>query len=84
MVLQDARLFDSTIAENIAYGRPDATREEIVRAAKMAHVDHFVRTMPQGYETHIENDAESISQGQRQLSDHRARHSMRPEDLDPG
>lgn len=67
MVLQDAWLFDGTIAENIAYGRPDATREEIVRAAKMAHVDHFVRTMPQGYDTHIENDAESISQGQRQL-----------------
>lgn len=67
MVLQDAWLFDGTIAENIAYGRPDATREEIVRAAEMAHVDHFVRTMPQGYDTHIENDAEIISQGQRQL-----------------
>ena len=67
MVLQDAWLFDGTIAENIAYGRPDATREEIVRAAEIAHVDHFVRTMPQGYDTHIENDAETISQGQRQL-----------------
>ena len=67
MVLQDAWLFDGTIAENIAYGRPDATREEIVHAAEMAHVDHFVRTMPQGYDTHIENDAETISQGQRQL-----------------
>lgn len=67
MVLQDAWLFDGTIAENIAYGRPDAAREEIVRAAEMAHVDHFVRTMPQGYDTHIENDAETISQGQRQL-----------------
>lgn len=67
MVLQDAWLFDGTIAENIAYGRPDVTREEIVRAAEMAHVDHFVRTMPQGYDTHIENDAETISQGQRQL-----------------
>ncbi len=67
MVLQDTWLFDGTIAENIAYGRPDATREEIVRAAEMAHVDHFVRTMPQGYDTHIENDAETISQGQRQL-----------------
>lgn len=67
MVLQDAWLFDGTIAENIAYGRPDATREEIERAAEMAHVDHFVRTMPQGYDTHIENDAETISQGQRQL-----------------
>lgn len=67
MVLQDAWLFDGTIAENIAYGRPDATREEIIAAAKMARVDHFVRTMPQGYDTHVENDAESISQGQRQL-----------------
>ena len=67
MVLQDAWLFEGTIAENIAYGRPDATREEIVTAAKMAHVDHFVRTMPQGYDTLVENDAENISQGQRQL-----------------
>ncbi len=67
MVLQDAWLFEGTIAENIAYGKPDATREEIIAAAKMAHVDHFVRTMPQGYDTHVENDAENISQGQRQL-----------------
>lgn len=67
MVLQDAWLFDGTIAENIAYGKPDATREEIVRAAKMAHVDFFVRTMPAGYDTHVANDAENISQGQRQL-----------------
>ncbi len=67
MVLQDAWLFEGTIAENIAYGRPDATREEIVRAAKMAHVDFFVRTMPDGYDTRVENDAENISQGQRQL-----------------
>ena len=67
MVLQDAWLFEGTVAENIAYGRPDATREEIVAAAKMAHVDHFVRTMPQGYDTLVENDAENISQGQRQL-----------------
>ena len=67
MVLQDAWLFDGTIAENIAYGRPDATREEVVAAARMAHVDFFVRTMPAGYETHVANDAENISQGQRQL-----------------
>lgn len=67
MVLQDAWLFDGTIAENIAYGRPDATHDEIVRAAKMAHVDFFVRTMPNGYNTHVANDAENISQGQRQL-----------------
>ena len=67
VVQQDVYLFSGTVAENIAYGRSDATREEIVRAAEMAHVDHFVRTMPQGYDTHIENDAETISQGQRQL-----------------
>ncbi|MDY2777541.1 MAG: ABC transporter ATP-binding protein [Collinsella sp.] len=67
MVLQDAWLFDGTIAENIAYGKPDATREEIMEAARMAHVDFFVRTMPQGYDTSVANDAESISQGQRQL-----------------
>lgn len=67
MVLQDAWLFDGTIAENIAYGKPDATREEIECAARAAHVDFFVRTMPQGYETHVANDSENISQGQRQL-----------------
>lgn len=67
MVLQDAWLFDGTIAENIAYGRPDATREEIVQAAKMARVDFFVRTMPQGYDTRVSNDSENVSQGQRQL-----------------
>lgn len=67
VVLQDAWLFEGTIAENIAYGKPDATREEIVAAAKMAHVDFFVRTMPHGYDTRVENDAENISQGQRQL-----------------
>ena len=64
MVLQDAWLFDGTIAENIAYGCPEATREEIVAATQ---VDFFVRTMPQGYDTRVANDAESISQGQRQL-----------------
>ncbi len=67
MVLQDAWLFDGTIAENIAYGKPGASREEIVCAARAAHVDFFVRTMPQGYETHVANDSENISQGQRQL-----------------
>ena len=67
MVLQDAWLFDGTIAENIAYGCPKATRDEIVAAARAAQVDFFVRTMPQGYDTRVANDAESISQGQRQL-----------------
>lgn len=67
MVLQDTWLFGGTIAENIAYGRPDATREDIIRAAKMARVDYFIRTMPQGYDTVLENDASSLSVGQRQL-----------------
>lgn len=67
MVLQDTWLFDGTIAENIAYGKPDATREEIEAAARAAHVDFFVRTLPHGYDTQLSNDAETISQGQRQL-----------------
>ena len=67
MVLQDTWLFGGTIAENIAYGKPDATKEEIVAAAKAARVDFFVRTMPRGYDTVLGNDAENISVGQRQL-----------------
>ena len=67
MVLQDTWLFEGTIAENIAYGKPEATREEIVAAAKAARVDFFVHTMPLGYGTVLSNDAENISVGQRQL-----------------
>ena len=67
MVLQDARLFEGTIADNIAYGRPDATREEIVAAAKAARADFFIRTLPGGYDTPLDSDAEKISVGQRQL-----------------
>ncbi|HIY97256.1 MAG TPA: ABC transporter ATP-binding protein/permease [Candidatus Borkfalkia excrementigallinarum] len=67
MVLQDTWLFEGTIAENIAYGKPDATREEIVAAAKAARADFFIRTMPEGYDTVLTNDAENISVGQRQL-----------------
>ena len=67
MVLQDTWLFGGTIAENIAYGKPDATREEIVAAAKTAKVDYFIRTMPQGYDTVLSNDAGNLSVGQRQL-----------------
>lgn len=67
MVLQDTWLFGGTIAENIAYGRPASTREEIIKAAKMAKVDYFIRTMPQGYDTVLENDAGNLSVGQRQL-----------------
>lgn len=67
MVLQDTWLFGGTIAENIAYGRPEATMEEIKAAAKAAKVDYFIRTMPQGYNTVLDNDAANLSVGQRQL-----------------
>jgi ATP-binding cassette subfamily B protein len=67
MVLQDTWLFDGTIAENIAYGKPDATREEIVAAASAAHADHFIRTLPDGYDTVVGPEEGSLSAGERQL-----------------
>jgi ATP-binding cassette subfamily B protein len=67
MVLQDAWLFGGTIRDNIAYGAADATEEQIVAAAEAAHVDHFVRTLPDGYETVLEDDAANVSAGQKQL-----------------
>jgi ATP-binding cassette subfamily B protein len=67
MVLQDTWLFHGTIRENIAYGRLDATQEELVAAAEAAHVDHFVRTLPDGYETVIDDDATAVSAGEKQL-----------------
>ncbi|HPV70685.1 MAG TPA: ABC transporter ATP-binding protein [Candidatus Magasanikbacteria bacterium] len=67
MVLQDTWLFNGTIAENIAFGRPESTREEIIEAAKEAHIDHFIRTLPQGYETIIADSIDNISAGEKQL-----------------
>lgn len=67
MVLQDTWLFGGTVAENIAYSKPDATREEIIAAAKAAKVDYFIRTMPKGYDTILDNEASNLSAGQRQL-----------------
>lgn len=67
MVLQDSWLFGGTIRENIAYSREDATDEEIYLAAKAARADHFIRTMPQGYDTVLSDEIASLSQGQRQL-----------------
>ncbi|HZS93748.1 MAG TPA: ABC transporter ATP-binding protein [Chloroflexota bacterium] len=67
MVLQDTWLFNGTIRDNIAYGREDATEEEIVRAAQAAHADHFIRTLPDGYDTILNEEASNISQGQKQL-----------------
>ncbi|PJI10362.1 ABC transporter [Clostridium sp. CT7] len=67
MVLQDTWLFNGTIKENIAYSKDGATDEEIVRAAKAAHADHFIRTLADGYDTVINEEASNISQGQKQL-----------------
>lgn len=67
MVLQDTWLFEGTIAENIAYGRRDATREEIIEAAKAANCHHFIRTLPKGYDTIISSENSIISQGEMQL-----------------
>jgi ATP-binding cassette subfamily B protein len=67
MVLQDTWLFNGTISDNIAYGRPGATTDEIVEAARLAHADHFIRTLPDGYDTVLNEEASNISQGQKQL-----------------
>ncbi|NLJ73404.1 MAG: ABC transporter ATP-binding protein [Firmicutes bacterium] len=67
MVLQDTWLFEGTIRENIAYGRSGATDDEIEAAAAAAHADHFIRTLPDGYDTILKEDASNISQGQKQL-----------------
>lgn len=67
MVLQDTWLFQGSILENIRYGRLDATDEEVVQAAKAAHVDHFIRTLPGGYHMELNEEATNVSQGQKQL-----------------
>ena len=67
MVLQDTWLFNGSIRDNIRYGKLDATDEEVEAAAKAAYVNHFIQTLPQGYDTEINEDASNISQGQRQL-----------------
>lgn len=67
MVLQDTWLFKGTISENIAYGKPDATREEIIEAAKLAKCDSFIRKLPQGYDTVITSENGMLSQGEQQL-----------------
>ena len=67
MVLQDTHLFTGTIADNIRFGRLDATQQEIEHAAKLANADSFIRRLPQGYDTRITADGANLSQGQRQL-----------------
>jgi len=67
MVLQDTWLFGGTIKDNIRYGRPEATDEEVIEAAKAAHVHHFIQTLPNGYDMVIDEESSNISQGQKQL-----------------
>ena len=67
MVLQDTWLFNGTVYDNIAYGKANATREEVIAAAKKAHADHFISTLPQGYDTVINEESTNISSGQKQL-----------------
>jgi len=67
MVLQDTWLYNDSIMENIRYGRPAASDEEVIAAAKTAHVDHFVRTLPEGYAMELNEEASNVSQGQKQL-----------------
>jgi ATP-binding cassette, subfamily B, multidrug efflux pump len=67
MVLQDTWLFEGTIRDNIAYGRPGATEEEILEAARATYVDRFVHSLPDGYDTHLEEDGTNLSAGERQL-----------------
>ncbi|MOA22713.1 putative ABC transporter ATP-binding protein [compost metagenome] len=67
MVLQDTWLFNGTIRDNIAYGREGATEAEIIEAASAAHADHFIRTLPEGYDTVLNEEASNLSQGQKQL-----------------
>ena len=67
MVLQDTWLFNGTIMENIRYSKLDATDEEVIRAAKAAHVHHFISTLPDGYKMILNEEASNVSQGQKQL-----------------
>ena len=67
MVLQDAWIFTGTIADNIGYGKPNASREEIEYVAKLAMADYFIRTLPDGYDTVLKRGGDDLSQGQRQL-----------------
>nr|WP_295606910.1 ATP-binding cassette domain-containing protein [uncultured Methanobrevibacter sp.] len=67
MVLQDTWLFNDTIYNNIRYGKLDATEEEVINASKEAHADHFIRQIPEGYESELNEDADNISHGQKQL-----------------
>ena len=83
MVLQDTWLFNGTIADNIRYGKLGATDEEVQKAAVAAQVDHFVRTLPDGYNMVLNEEADNISQGQKTASDDRPSDFGGPRNPDP-
>ena len=82
-VLQETVLFRGTIRENIAYGRPDASEQEIIAAAKLANADEFIVRMPHGYDSHVGERGDTLSGGQRAADRHRARGHPRHAALDP-
>ncbi len=84
MVLQDTWLFNGTIMENIRYGRVNATDEEVIAAAKAAHADHFIRTLPDGYNFMLNEETTNISQGQMQLLTIARAILSNPKHADPG
>lgn len=84
MVLQDTWLCTGTVRENIAYGKPDATEEEVIEAAKAAHADSFIRRLPKGYDTMITGGGGNLSAGQRQLFVYRESHVVSTNDADSG
>ena len=84
MVLQDTWLKSGTIRENIAYGRPDATEEEIIEAAKAAHAHSFIKRLPDGYDTVISEDGGNLSPGTETAAVYRQSHAVPAADADPG
>ena len=83
LVLQEPFLFFGTIAENIAYGKPDATREEIIAAARAAHAHEFILRLPDGYDSLVGERGQALSGGERQRISHRPRAADRPAHPDP-
>ena len=84
IVLQDSFLFSDSVMENIRFGKPDATDEEVKAAAKLANADEFIQRLPQGYDTVLGERGSGVSQGQRQLARHRPRGAGRSAHPHPG
>ena len=84
MVLQDTWLFGGTIKENIKYGKPDATDEEVIEAAKAAHVHHFIQTLPKGYDMVIDEESNNISQGTKTIINNSKSYINKPRNTNIG